>query len=80
MSVVDQIKEGTDLLNAILAAVQVLMIGALAGMRSPAARLSWDQHALFGDAYGWHRRWKEFTFGANSKVKSARHACRPPMK
>ncbi len=33
MSVVDQIKEGTDLLNAVLAAVQVLMIAALAGLR-----------------------------------------------
>ncbi|MNF08239.1 hypothetical protein D3C80_2086070 [compost metagenome] len=54
--------------------------GPLAGMRRPAARLSYDQQALFGEAKGLHRRWKEFTFGANSRVKSARQACWPPMK
>ena len=30
--------------------------GELAGIRSPADRLSWDQQALFGEANGWHKR------------------------
>ena len=49
-------------------------------MRNPAERLSSDQQALFGDAYGWHKRWYELTFGANSAVKSAMPACCPPIK